>query len=186
MKRTLITLALAFGSAVAVLAQGQIVFTTFGSGVAAPATNAVTMSAAGGATYLAQLFYGTPGQTEDQFVPLTNAPARFNAGGYVTSSSGGGTRFIGFVGEAQFQVRAWSAALGDNFNSAFTAWQASAPSADAVLGRSKIVTVNALAVPAPPPALTGLTGYMLLPVPEPSVLALVGVGLLGLLIRRRK
>jgi hypothetical protein len=55
------------------------------------------------------------------------------------------------------------------------------------MGKSGIITVvtsaNALDTPKP---LTGLAAFTLDPIPEPSVIALGAIGLVGLLWRRRK
>lgn len=170
--------------------QGQINFTTANGAVNAPLTNALTGAIAGGTSYRAQLYYGPVGSAEDALVALTNAPASLSVAGYVTTGSGGGTRYTqaavlpagtpGF-----FQLRAWSAALGNDWNTAYATWQ-SGVQPTSVLGKSGIITVTPTASPAQPATLNGLQGFYLVPVPEPGVIALGVIGLAALLWRRRK
>lgn len=200
MKKILITLAAGF-IACSVFGQGGVVMNTRGTGVSAQATDDVLGAPAAGTDYYAQLFYGAVGTAEDAMLPTLGAPApggtvaalaNFGTGssaGYVTTGSGGGNRYVdaSLVGaETAFQIRAWSAVLGTDWNTAYTAWLSGA-NPTAVLGKSAIVTaVTSPSAIATPPFLTALTPYNLSPVPEPSVIALGAIGLVALLWRRRK
>lgn len=169
--------------------QGQISFATFNTAVNAPITNGLTGALATGSGYYAQLFYGPAGAVESALVSLTNAPATLSAAGYVTTGSGGGTRYtqdaVVAPGSALFQVRAWTAALGNNWTTALANWQSGA-NPTAVLGKSNIIPVTTTVAPTPPALLAGLQGFSLQPVPEPSVIALGALGLAAILYRRRK
>lgn len=193
MKKILLTLLVAAATG-SVFGQGQIVFNTRGGGVDAKIMDSVTGLAVDGANYLAQLYYGAPGVTEDAMVTFPEAPARFGTSatlmGYITTGSGGGNRtvdtsVVAAGADTAFQVRAWQASLGANWNTAYAAWQ-SGPMGP-VLGKSAIIvtktSASALEVAQP---LTGLAGFELIPVPEPGVLALGALGLVAVLWRRRK
>lgn len=169
--------------------QGQISFATFNTSVNAQMTNVVTGTVATGNGYLCQLYYGAVGAPEDNLVALTNASARLSVAGYVTTGSGGGTRFTqGSVlpaGPTSFQIRAWTAALGGDYNTARGNWLAGTDPT-AVLGKSGIINVTTTVAPTPPALLVGMQGFNLYPVPEPSVIALGALGLAAVLWRRRK
>lgn len=192
MKRLLLTLGLAGVATQFAFGQGAIVFTTRGGGVDAPVTNIVTGQRVG-AGYLAQLYYGaTAGDITHTF---PEAPAGFSTTlpGYILSSSGGGTRFVDTAVVAAgantwFEVRAWETALGATWDAAWLAYNdaANALYGKAVLGKSvPIQTITSATALDAPKNLTGLAGFNIVPVPEPSVIALGAIGLLALLWRRR-
>jgi len=170
-------------------AQGQITYLTFGGGVNASMTNGLTGVKAVGTDYYSALFYGKVGTAEDALVQA-GATATLNAAGYVSSASGGGVRLTDPLAldanqAGIFQVRGWSAVLGNNYQTAFDTWRAGTiPTA--VLGKSNLVPQTPSAAPAPAPVLTGLQNFTLQPVPEPSVIALGALGLAAILYRRRK
>jgi hypothetical protein len=190
MKKLVITLGAGF-LALSLYAQGTVAFNTIGGGVNAPATNALTGARVAGTSFLAQLFYGAAGTQEEGLVPVSNPAAAFGTGsfaGYVNSASGGGNRTVPFPNNTPvlFQVRAWDASLGSDYATAYANWLADSTGTK-VLGRSGIITVVVTEPPASPALLIGLQGWNLVPVPEPSVLALGILGGLGvLLLRRRK
>lgn len=189
MKRLITGLVLTFGMCLYVGAQGQITFQTFGGGVVAPVTNALTGAQVTGANYFAGLFYG-PAGTAETALRQAGASATFNPVGYVTSSTGGGVRltdptWLDANQSGLFQVRAWSAVLGNDYAAALTTWLGGS-NPTAVLGKSNIIPQTPTASPSPAPVLTGLTAFNLVPVPEPSVIALGALGLVAVLWRRRK
>jgi len=190
MKKLLLTTFAIVAGCALTYGQGQINYTTFSTAVNAPITNALTGQLATGTGYYAQLFYGPAGTAEGALVSITNNPAGLNAAGYVTTGSGGGTRYtqnavLAAGSPGLFQIRAWSAALGNNYDTAFATW-AGGTIPTAVLGKSNIIPVTPTAAPATPAVLGGLQGFYLQPVPEPSVIALGALGLAALLYRRRK
>lgn len=200
MKKFLLTLAAGLIS-ISVFGQGGVVMNTRGTGVSAPATDLVTGQLAAGTGYYAQLFYGAPGVLQDAMLPTLSAPggavapvANFATGtsaGYITTGSGGGNRYVDTAVVAagspgDFQIRAWSAVLGTDWNTAWTTWLSGA-NPTAVLGRSAIVSqATSASALVTPPFITGLSAFSLTPIPEPGVIALGAIGLVALLWRRRK
>jgi len=92
-------------------------------------------------------------------------------------------------GDAYFQIRAWESAFGATYNEVLAN---TTPQGGrlGLLGTStivKITTANPTTVPPGTPTGIAVPGFVLNPVPEPSV---IGLGLLGvgalLLLRRRK
>ncbi len=199
MKKTLLTLAICVASVATIYAQGTVNFASFGGGVNAPATSSLTGMRVEGTAFLAQLYFAPGvGASEDTLVAVLGTPAFFGTGsaaGYILTSTGGGTRSLtdGTTtvpggGAATIQIRAWEAALGASFEEAM----ANAPAnTDRVLGRSNLVDLNSTGNPAASPPvlavnLVGLNPYMLMPIPEPSVLALAGLAAGALLLLRRR
>jgi hypothetical protein len=160
----------------------------------APITNYVTGQRITGPDYFAQLYYGMSWATESQLVPLTNPPAVVNSLGYITTGSGGGTRYTdpailpgGVLGS--FQVRVWSAVLGQSWEMALSTWLSGTgwPFDPAiVVAKSELVLATPTIAPTPPALLVGLKPFAYVPIPEPTVLALGTAGLLVLVLRRLK
>jgi hypothetical protein len=90
-------------------------------------------------------------------------------------------------GGAWFQVRAWEASYGADYMTA-----ANAPAVGgrgALLGTSSIVRVdtgNPTTTPPGNPTAIAVPGFVLMPVPEPSVIALGVLGIGALLMLRRR
>jgi hypothetical protein len=195
MKKALLTLAVSI-LAVGAHAQGTVNFANFGgifTAANAPyVMNGVTGArAASGTEFWVQLYYASGAdQAESALGPVANAPIRFATPGVFVGSR----RDLNVTpagGPATLQVRAWSSVLGDSYDAAFIAWS-SGPAADnRLLGKSALFTVdtsdpgNVQEQPAP---LKGLTSFSVVPVPEPSTIALGLLGGLGALVlfRRRK
>jgi len=175
--------------------QGQIAFLTRGGVVNAPITNGLTGALASGATYMAQLYYGAQGSDPTTFRTFTNAPATFSATlpGYILSASGGGPRTVDSTyapgAVLSWQVRAWEAVLGANYDTALQTWNSTSDAnyGKVVLGKSAVfdAKTSATATEVPQP-LSGLTGFSMQIVPEPSVIALGLIGLAALVWRRRQ
>jgi hypothetical protein len=128
---------------------------------------------------------GNPARTFNSVSPI--GAGRFNGGNPLAIQGNNGEAIA-------FQVRAWSASLGTDYNVALSTWATQPASASILLGRSVIGSVTPATGAAPTPNLFGtgagqIGGFDLTPnpIPEPSSIAL---GLLGLgalvLFRRRK
>jgi hypothetical protein len=198
MKKILVTLTAGL-LACSAFGQGSVLFATRGGGVDARVRDSLTGLFADGTAYSAQLYYSAPGAGEGSMQPVVTTSGGSTVGnavtfgtggtlgGYIVSGLGGaGIRYVSdparFGAPTDFQVRAWQASLGSTWEIALNNWSGST-----VLGKSAIVTVttSASAIQTAPP-LTGLAAFTLDPVPEPSVIALGAIGLVGLLWRRRK
>lgn len=198
MKRILLTLVTGL-VACSVFGQGGVVLNTRTGGVNAPATDTLAGTLAAGTAYWAQLYYGAAGAAEASLVPVLNqpppgattgAPAWFSTGataGYILGSTGGGNRYtdpavVAAGAPTAFQLRAWQASLGNTWETALGNW-----SDTTVMGKSAIITVATSTGPLDTPKpLTGLAAFNLTPIPEPGVIALGAIGLVALLLRRRK
>ena len=164
-------------------AQGTIRFDTFVSGspsVDAKVTDGVGGPAISGAAGFAQLFVGTAANN----LVAISSPVNFLTGagaGYVLAGTVTLPTQAGFAGgnSVFVAVRAWS--------SSFASYAA------AVAGNGKIGSSATLSYtlggagspPSTPGPLVGLANFAIAPVPEPSVIALAGLGLGGLILARR-
>lgn len=162
--------------------QGTVGFGTVGSGpngsVNAPATNSLTGMRLTGTSYQAQLFYDDP-RTDADDTSLTPVAgiATFNTGatesarGYITGSTGGGTRTLGGVpggAAVRVQIRAWQTSLGADYATAYQNWLVS--DGTLVLGNTPIFVVTTGNPPfVAPSVLTGANpGWFLFPAMPPA------------------
>jgi hypothetical protein len=177
LKKSLV-LAAVLAATISSYGQGVIVFNTqvTGQRITGPGGNLA------GAAYSAQL-YGSA--TEGGSLEAIGKSYGFRSGvnaGYVSvpaaeqpttvpSASNGGPSWL--------QIRAWDAV--------YASYDA-AVAAGGLAGASAVWTQDTAATaaqpPEPPPNISGFVGFQI--VPEPSVLALMGVGAAALLFRRRK
>lgn len=196
MKKLLLTIVMG-GAALLAYGQGAVNMNTLGSGAVLRFSNTVTRAWADTSVNVA-LYWGADAANVTNMVSTFATVATTPAAqvGYVVSSSGGGERLIPGRGnvDTYFQLRAWT---GN-----YASWQAAYDAA--VGGANVLVTMSTPVVMTSPvdrptnpttPAKQipwGGTSASplyanLVPVPEPSVIALGVLGLLGtLFIRRRK
>jgi len=179
MKKLLIALAAAL---VTVASYGQgvgtVVFGNLGGGVNAPVLYGDTQKGPG-PDYTAGLFL------QGGTTPLATSPFRAAGTGaqavldrYFTTVGSVDVTGTAPGGSATFVVRAWKTSLGS-----FDAAKASGVD----FGESAPVTVATLGGGLNPPAnLTGLQGFQVVAIPEPSIIALGVLGASALLLRRRK
>jgi hypothetical protein len=178
MKKLLIALAAALVT-VASYGQGQVVFGNLGGGVNAPVMYGDTGHGPG-PDYTAQLYLQS-GATLTPLEPSTvfraaGTGAQAVADRYLT------TKTVDVPGvtpgnPGTFVIRAWKTSLG-SYDAAF------ATKAD--YGFSTPVTVNVGGGQLPAANLTGLQGFTVIAIPEPSIIALGVLGASALLLRRRK
>jgi len=179
MKKLLIALAAVLVT-VASYGQGTVNFGNLGGGVNAPVLLGTTGHGPG-PDYVAQLFL----QQGNNYTALTpTSPFRAAGTGaqavldqYFTTVSGLTVPGVATGSPATFVVRAYKSSYG-SFDAAKAAGE---------FGESAPVTTTGLGGGINlPPNLTGLTGFSITQVPEPSVIALGVLGASALLLRRRK
>jgi hypothetical protein len=92
---------------------------------------------------------------------------------------------VDWGGTALVQMVAWQGNY-TTWADAFAAWQAGTP--DVLIGASNPLTLTLPSGPTSPTLtyLTGLNGFSIVPVPEPTTFALAGLGAAALLIFRRR
>jgi MYXO-CTERM domain-containing protein len=198
MKKILLT-TVATLAAVSMYAQGTV---TFANNSAAAISNSITgVRVLGGTTFRVALYYladsANPPTTADfterglNLLPdgvflgtSANPSGLFNLGTRSAPTSPAG-------GAGWFQVRAWEAAYGLTYEAAINA--PATGGRQALVGTSNIIKVNLGNPTTTPPGTagsltaSGLQGFYVVPVPEPTT---IGLGLLGLgallALRRRK
>jgi hypothetical protein len=182
--------------------QGQIQFQnasdtspiTFGSAAGAFGVPGQRVSGAGG-TFTYGLYLGPAGSTLLSQLTLVDTTASPNATSTTTAAAGriaGGTVIGTGNANATFQITAgttfaveilgWSSSSGNNFASAFATGQG-------LFGSTGIGSITPTASPAGPAAtMSGgpLGGFQMNPVPEPTTIALGGLGAAALLFFRRR
>lgn len=173
--------------------QGTVLFQNAG---ASAVTNSLTSARViAGTTFLVGIYFLPDSATPPTSADFNNATALFHGG-----FAGAGIYSLGTVtapttpsgGFGYFQVRAWESAFGSTYAEAFAN---STPIGGrlALVGTSNILRIDTgdpTTTPAGTPAAltaSGIQGFFVSPVPEPSV---IGLGMLGigalLLLRRRK
>lgn len=154
-----------------------------------PGTQVYPGSLLSGSGYLAQIFSGPAGTTDAASLLAATSPvATFRTGG-AAGLIGQVTATLANVDRdsptAVVQVRAW-----DNTSGQYPTWaaaQAAWQSGTIAAGFSPLLTVNAIGGNVnTPPFLQGIQSFNIYFVPEPSTMALAGLGAAALLIFRRR
>jgi hypothetical protein len=142
----------------------------------------------GGSTTFAQLLAANGGgQAESSLVPATPTTTfrTGTAGGRVTGVTATLTGVAIDAASATIEMVAWdnSSGLYPTWSQASVAWQ----NALIAAGKSGTFTVNAIGGGLnPPPVLSGLQSFSMYIIPEPTSMALVGLGAAAALIFRRR
>jgi len=207
-KLTLIAVTVAFVGSV--FAQGTVQFVNDPVSLTSPPDRMVRFAAANtpgnvtgiagaptvGTNFQVQLYYGAAGADPSTLVPVASAPGRMRASSTVSPgvwSSGGIRTLTGFVyGDnatpvgrynVQLQVRVWDITDGTTFEAARLA------NPLGVFGLSQPFSYLMPASGSAPPAdffMTGFQSFTIGVVPEPSTMALAGLGAAALMILRRR
>lgn len=182
MKKLILTVTLGV-ACVSAFAQGALNFANGAAGVNAIITDANGTKLSGG-TWAADLYWAAGTVTDSSTLVALGQPASFSttAPGYFF----GGSRTIPGQGNNAVitgQIRVWDTAAGSTWGNAATV-------GGAHIGESVLFQVTLTTPPTTPAALTGLNGHpfslTINPVPEPSTLALAGLGFAGMLVLRRR
>jgi len=201
MKKAILLTALAVGLSAGAFAQGTIKFAnTTASSAKTNDLQGHTGVAAGSYVHVA-LYWGVLGSTEAQLVQIgpdqgsgnggVGSTAFINVAGNGIFTSGSGIWVTGSAtpgsGTGTFQVRGWSG----NFTSYAAAYAAAQTDGSVFVGVSSLFDshVGGGGTPAEPnPSNLGsnFTGLTIAPVPEPSTIALGGLGAAALLLFRRR
>jgi hypothetical protein len=177
MKKLILTAALGV-ACVSAFGQGSFLFNNGGNGANAPVfdTDGTTKL---GNTFKADFYWAAGTVTDSTLLANLHHPISFAGSGFflggVTSIPGTGAQTI------TAQVRVWDAAFGASWAQAWTV-----PGAQ--LGESALFSLTLVTGVTPPNALVNLQSFSLQSVliPEPSTLALAGLGLAAMLILRRR
>lgn len=138
-----------------------------------------------GAGYGAALYWGAAGSLEGALIQLGASTGVTAGTGFLVA---GGTRTTGVAtaegANGAFQVRAWTLSSGATYDAALL-------SGVGFAGRTAVFSNPTGAPtgspPTPPAFLTGwVTPITVSPIPEPSTIALAGLGLASLLVIRRR
>lgn len=172
-------------AALPALGQGTLNFATVGSAVGGTGAK-VTDAGVGvtGANYFAQLYYSATETGSYTAIPDSLNTFRTGAAAGYVNAKQVAVPGVGPGVNVWIQMRAWEGAAGSSYEGV--------AAAQGKVGISNNINVGPLGgtpaggLPITDPNLTGLTGFALVAVPEPSTIALGLLGVAGLLIRRRK
>lgn len=187
MKKILIAALLVAGT-LGVFAQGTVTFNNSATSLVIDSTTGV--GAASGSRWLLALYYGVAGTSSDAgVVQIGGTTTIFPSAGRYSGGTRTTLNTTAPGASAVFQVRGWEAAYGSTYEAALA--NPAALLANALFGKSALFTSATGGAGTPPSAAVALSatvpGFTLVPVPEPSTIAL---GLLGagslFFVRRRK
>jgi|SRR5579872_472331 len=185
MKKILLTV-MTVGLTASVFAQGVVNFSNFsGTGVTGRVDTNNPVGVAASGSYNVGLYWGVLGSSEAQLVLIAEGAGNFSSGRF---SLGNATTGVGTAAGADgiFEVKAWTGSLA-TYEAAYAAAVAGGGQQVGVSGTFQNSTGGAGTPPSTPSNLTGwTTGVILNPVPEPTTLALGGLGAAALLLFRRR
>lgn len=196
MKKTLALVALGVLTSVAAFGQGSINFANLASGLNQPIRDTDGSTLIPSTGYKVELFYGPTGSTAAQLID-SGISSGFVSAGYF--NNGGVSVSVPFPtfdsanpGPVAFQLRVWQVSAGATWAAATGgAFDQSTPSTYVANGGTKwgfssIFVKTPAVAPATAAVLTTLTSFNLVPVPEPTTIALGGLGAAALLLFRRR
>ena len=190
MKKLIATLMMMAG-AYGALAQGSVTFITFNAANSASGTTFLNDGTTpAGAGIIGQLWWSTSSNGVYQVFDTGGSPQSFS-GGYVNDGAAIISSLLG--GDAVWvQMRVWNASAGATWEQAVP--DINNPTQNPLLqfygitaSRSRTLGgINSDGDPVPPPSFNNFPNLNLTLVPEPSTMALAGLGLASLLIFRRR
>jgi len=195
MKKTILTTIAVVALAASSLAQGTIALDNLNGAGGATATSSGLFFDAAGNAYAGNVnitvLGGASAGSLTPIATLTGADALLGIGGGIALDPAGATYVVNGValgGTATLQVLAWIG-TGTSYANAgagntFLPWNGSAY-VDGSLFTFTSPTGGGGDPPGPPKSLDGMPAMKLGIIPEPSSLALLGLGVLGLLFRRK-
>ena len=187
MKKLILTVALGVAS-VAAFAQGTLNFANGGSGLVARVYQTDGTTGLSGSAWSADLYWAAGTVANSALLNPLGLPATFST---IASQAGlffGGPRTVpGAAGASVItaQIRVWDTASGSSYAAALA-------NPGALVGESILFQVTladpGLTPPGIPTTMTALNGHPwnVHVVPEPSTLALAGLGLAGMMMLRRR
>jgi len=185
-KLALVVALVAVASMTARAADAQIDFRNRNTGAVPPLDVPVLDATAGGAKVagpdvVAQLFYSL--QQNGTYVAVGGAPSAFRTGtgaGYWNPGADAARTLTGVNAgsDVWLIVKAWDLTKG-------TSMEAARDNLGR-FGESAAFKVTTTVAPNPPAGLAGLTSFSVNVIPEPSTIALLGLGVAALFLRRRK
>lgn len=191
MKKLILTVALCVAS-VAAFAQGTLNFANGGSGLVARVYTDSTMTTGlAGSAWSADLYWAPGVVANSTALQALGLPATFSTIGTQAGLFFGGPRTVptapGVFGITA-QIRVWDTASGSSYASAVANATANTRVGESILFQVTLADPNAVppGIPTTMTALNGNPWFVHAVIPEPSTLALAGLGLAGMMVLRRR
>lgn len=186
MKKLILTVALGV-ACVSAFAQGTVTLANFGTGFSAKITDTDLTTGLSGGSFSVDLYWAPGTVTDSTTLQALNSPGTFSTTPALAGYFSDGPRTVPTApGVITGQLRVWDTASASS-------WLAASTTVGARVGESVLFQITLGDPNASPPGLpgtlSGINGHpfsLVTVVPEPSTLALAGLGLAGLMVLRRR